>query len=189
MEARSTRQRWTYAEFARLPTSGTTRYEIIDGELVVTPSPSLRHQRIVGRLFRSLAGFAEENELGEAFVSPLDVLFAEGDYFEPDILFVRSGRDDVLTDRGIEGPPDLVVEVLSPSTEARDRGIKLDRYRFFDVPEYWVIDPDERIIEVWRLAEGASAPAVYGSADTLRWTPIESAATLEIHLSELLGGE
>jgi Uma2 family endonuclease len=143
----------------------------------------------VGRLFRSLGGFAEEKELGEVFISPLDVLFAEGDYLEPDILFVRRGRDEVLTDRGIEGPPDLVVEVLTPSTEARDRGIKLDRYRLYEVPEYWIVDPDERTIHVWKLAEGSDEPAVHGPAGTLSWTPIEGAATLEIDLTELLGTE
>ena len=125
----------------------------------------------MGRLFRLLGDFAERNDLGEAFVSPLDVLFAEGDDLEPDILFVRSGRDDALTHRGLEGPPDLVVEVLSVSTEARDRGIKLERYRLYDVPEYWVIDPDEGAVEVWRLAAGDTEPARYGTADTLGWTP------------------
>jgi Uma2 family endonuclease len=189
MEAETKRQRWTYSEFARLPTSGSTRYEIIDGELVVTPSPTPQHQRIVGRLFRFLCDFAESYELGEVFISPLDVLFAEGDYLEPDILFVRSGRDEVLTDRGIEGPPDLVIEVLSPSTEARDRGIKLERYRLYGVPEYWVVDPDERTLEVWDLAHEASEPAVHGRGATYRWTPVEGGATLELDLQELFGTE
>lgn len=189
MEAKSTRRRWTYSEFARLPTSGSTRYEVIEGELVVTPSPSLRHQRIVGRLFRSLGGFVEENELGEVFISPLDVLFAEGDYLEPDILFVGRGREEILTDRGIEGPPDLVVEILSPSTEARDRGVKLERYRHYGVPEYWVVDPDERTVEVWDLAHDAGEAVVHGPADLLRWRPAEGGDSLEIDLTKLFGTE
>ena len=176
MKAKSTRKRWTYAEFARLPTSGRTRYEVIDDKLVVTPSPGTRHQRIVTRLAFTLYGFAEAHDLGEVFVSPLDVLFAEGDYLEPDVLFVRGDRADVVTDRGIEGPPDLVVEVLSPSTAARDRGIKLERYRLYGVPEYWIVDPDERTVEVWRLGEGASGPVVLGVTDVLRWGPVPGAA-------------
>jgi len=189
MEAKTTRQRWTYAEFARLPSEGSTRYEIIDGELVVTPGPSLRHQRIVTDLSWLLNGFVRENELGAVYSGPVDVLFAEGDYLEPDIVFVRRGREEEQTDRGIEGPPDLVVEVLSPSTAARDRGIKLERYRLYGVVEYWVVDGDQRSVEVWKLAEGAREPVVYAGADPLHWDPAGSPTTLEFRLSELFGAE
>jgi Uma2 family endonuclease len=189
MEAKSTRQRWTYSEFARLPSEGSTRYEVIDGELVVTPSPTSRHQEIVAHLLSLMYPFARENRMGKVFPAPLDVLFAEGDYLEPDILFVGSDRADLVTDRGIEGAPDLVVEVLSPSTEARDRGIKLERYRLYGVPEYWIIDPDECRIEVWDLAHEASEAAVYGMTDSHRWTPQEGGASLAIDLAELFGTE
>lgn len=185
MEAKSTRKRWTYAEFARLPTSGSTRYEIIDDELFVTPSPGLRHQRMVKRLVLLLHNFVEECGLGEVFISPFDVLFAEGDYLEPDVLYVREDRARVVTDRGIDGCPDLVVEVLSPSTESRDRGIKLERYRHYGVPEYWIVDPDEGTVEVWRLAEGARVPVVVGAGGTLPWQPLEEGPVLEVVLAEL----
>ena len=186
MEAKRTRQRWTYAEFARLPSEGSTRYEVIDGELVVTPAPALHHQGIVTHLVWLLYGFVRENDLGKVFASPVDVLFAEGDYLEPDIVFVARGRSDVLTDRGVEGPPDLVVEVTSPSTAARDRGIKLERYRLYGVAEYWVVDADQRMVEVWKLAEGASESVTLGPEDTLRWEPAEGDPALEIALAELL---
>jgi Uma2 family endonuclease len=189
MEAKTTRKRWTYAEFARLPASGSTRYEIIDDELIVTPSPGLRHQRVVKRLVRTLDDFAEANDLGEVFISPFDVLLEEGDYLEPDVLFVRKDRAHVVTDRGIDGPPDLVVEVLSPSTEDRDRGIKLERYRHYGVPEYWIVDPDARTVEIWRLGEGASEPVALEQADILRWEPVTGGATLEVALPELFGSE
>jgi Uma2 family endonuclease len=189
MEAKSTRRRWTYSEFAHLPISGSTRYEIIDDELVVTPSPGTRHQRIVTRLVFTLYGFVEAHDLGEVFVSPFDVLFAEGDYLEPDVLFVRKDRADVVTDRGIEGPPDLVVEVLSPSTAERDRGTKLDRYRLYGVPEYWIVDPDGQTVEVWRLGDDVKAPMSLTRADTLRWEPMAGRATLEVALAELFGPE
>ncbi|MDH3206562.1 MAG: Uma2 family endonuclease [Gemmatimonadota bacterium] len=185
MEAKSTSKRWTYAEFARLPESGSTRYEIIDDELVVTPSPGTRHQRIVTRLVFTLYGFVDTHDLGEVFVSPFDVLFAEGDYLEPDVLFVRKDRADVVTDRGIEGPPDFVVEVLSPSTAARDRGVKLDRYRLYGVPEYWIVDPHEQTVEVWKIGEGSVEPAVLGPADALKWQPVAGDATLQIRVAEL----
>jgi Uma2 family endonuclease len=91
----------------------------------------------------------------------------------------------VLTERGIEGPPDLVVEVLSPSTAARDRGIKLERYRHFGVPEYWLVDPEENTIDVWTLAQGSREPTVYGPASVLVWTPATGGTTLEIRPAEV----
>jgi Uma2 family endonuclease len=188
MEANRARHRWTYDEYARLPQPSEvrgTRFEVIDGELYVTPGPSLRHQRIFTDLVTRLNVFVQSNRVGEVFGSPFDVLFGEGDYVEPDIMFVRSGREDIVTERGIEGPPDLLVEVLSPSTAERDLGIKLDRYRLFGVAQYWVIDPEERRVLVWRLAEGASAPLTLGPADTLRWQPIEGGPLLEISVAEL----
>ncbi len=189
MEANRARHPWTYEEYARLPQPSEargTRFEVIDGELYETPGPSRRHQGIVADLVTLLNVFVRSNSLGRVLVSPFDVLFAEGDYVEPDILFVRSDREDILTERGAEGPPDLLVEVLSPSTAARDLGIKLDRYRLFGVAEYWVIDPDERTVLVWRLAEGVSEPLVLGLADTLRWQPVAGVPVLEISVRELL---
>lgn len=186
MEAQSRSTRWTYAEFARLPSEGSTRYEVIAGELVVTPAPSLRHQRISADLVTWLNGFVREHDLGEVFAAPVDILFAEDDYVEPDLVFVRNDHRDYLTDRGIEGPPDLVVEILSPSTADRDRGIKLERYRHFGVPEYWVVDPDARTIEVWRLGEGGAEPEVFGTEDALRWQPVSGAATLQIRVGEVV---
>jgi Uma2 family endonuclease len=187
MEARRTAKRWTYTEFTRLPMSGSTRYEVIDDELVMTPSPGRAHQRIVGHLFSLLYTFVRTHRLGEVFVSPFDVLFAEGDYVEPDILFVRADRLQIVKDHGVDGPPDLIIEVLSPSTATRDRGIKLERYRLYGVPEYWVVDPDACTIEVWDLAQSASARGVLGIADTLRWTPVSGGPTLEIAMAEVFG--
>ena len=187
MEAGRTRTRWTYAEFARLPSEGSARYEVIDDELYMTPSPSLGHQRIVTDLVVRLGAFVRSNQLGELFVSPLDVLFAEGDYVEPDLLFVRRDREGILSDRGVEGAPDLVVEVLSPSTAARDRGIKLERYRLFGVAEYWIVDPDSRTVELWRLAAGADKPVMLAPPDQLRWEPVPEGPRLEIPLEDLLG--
>lgn len=184
MEVEGTRRRWTYAEFARLPSEGSTRHEVIAGELVVTPGPSTRHQRVVARLIHRLVGFTEANHLGEVFPGPVDVLFAEGDYVEPDIAFVGNDRSDRVTERGIEGAPDLIVEVVSPATAARDRGFKLDRYRHFGVPEYWVVDPDAETIEVWDLEGNAARPTSFGGDAVLRWTP-SGGATLEVVLSDL----
>jgi len=167
--------RWTYSEFARLPSGGSERHEVIAGELFVTPAPTSGHQRLVKKLIVVLDRFVEDHALGEVLPGPIDVLFAEGDYLEPDLVFVRRGREAIMTDRGIEGPPDLVVEVVSPSTEARDRGLKLERYRHYGVAEYWTVDPERRTVEVWRLGEGGEEAEVFGAGDVLTWTPVAEA--------------
>jgi Uma2 family endonuclease len=186
MEATPGRVRWTYAEFARLPSEGSTRYEIIDDELVVTPGPSTRHQRVVMRLASALHAFATARDLGEVLPGPVDVLFAEGDYFEPDIVFVAKERAHLIRDRGVEGPPDLVVEILSPSTAGRDRGIKLERYRLFGVAAYWVVDPEACTIEVWDLAARAREPVMWNAESSLRWAPGDGAAVLEVPVGEVV---
>lgn len=187
MEANQRRSRWTYAEFARLPSEEGTRHEIIDGHLVVTPSPSVPHQRIVARLLPLLREFVLEHGLGEILPGPVDVLFAEGDYLVPDLVFIRESRSGLLSDRGIEGAPDLVVEIASPSTVGRDRGVKLERYRRFGVPGYWVVDPERGTVDVWELVEGAEAPMVLERDDLLTWTPVPGGSTLRVAVADILG--
>jgi Uma2 family endonuclease len=114
------------------------------------------------------------------------VLFGEGDYLEPDLVFVRADRLHLVSERGIEGAPDLVVEVLSPATAHRDQGIKLARYRHFQVTEYWIVDVDARSLAIWRLAEGAEAPEVVQADGHVRWTPVPGGPTLEAGLVEIL---
>jgi len=189
MEARRTparRQspaRWTYAEFARLTSDTGERHEVIAGELVVTPSPGTRHQRVVTNLVTVLEPFVQANELGWVFPGPIDVLFAEGDYLVPDLVFVRRERRGIVSDRGIEAAPDLVVEVASPSTAERDQGLKRERYAHFGVPEYWVVDPDARRIDRWRLALDPAEPEV--AYERFLWQPIPGGPSLEVPVREV----
>jgi Uma2 family endonuclease len=189
MEANRSRKRWTYAEFSRLPSESGTRYEVIDGELAVTPAPTPRHQMVVTDLVVALGTFVRQHGLGRILAGPVDVLFGEGDYLEPDLVFVRADRAHLVSERGIEGPPDLVVEVLSPSTSQRDRGVKLERYRHFGVPEYWIADPDARTIEILRLAEAGGAPEVVPPSGRIAWTPVPGGPTLDVAVAELLPEE
>jgi Uma2 family endonuclease len=116
----------------------------------------------------------------------IDLLFGEGDYFEPDVIFVRADRAHLVGDRGIEAPPDLVIEILSPSTAHRDRGIKLERYRHFGVPEYWIVDLEGRAVEIWRLADGAQAPDVRPEGANLQWAPVSGGPQLDVRVADIL---
>ena len=141
--------RLTYDDYCLLPNNGR-RYEIIDGELFVTPSPRRAHQRVISQLSRVLGNFVEERGCGEVYVAPFDVVFSLHDVVEPDILYVSKERASVLTEKNVQGAPDLVVEVLSIATAEIDRTTKLKLYARYGVQEYWLIDPDEGTAEVYR---------------------------------------
>ena len=145
--------RYTYEDYCELPDDGN-RYEVIDGVLYMAPAPLTRHQKIVRALFFILWPYIRDRGLGEVFDAPCDVLLSESDVFQPDILFVQTARTHIITERACEGPPDLVVEVLSPSTRRRDLELKHDRYAHFGVRGYWIADPETRTVLVLELVNG-----------------------------------
>ncbi len=150
--------RLTYDDFVRIPDDGL-RHEIIDGVHYVTPCPNLSHQELVGRLHLSLGGFVEDRiDRGLVILAPFDVVFSFHDVVEPDLVFVAPDQMEILTDKNIQGTPALVIEVLSPSTRARDRRVKLRLYERFGVREYWLVDPDPRAVIVYRRITGATFP-------------------------------
>jgi Uma2 family endonuclease len=176
---------WTYEEFARLPDDGN-RYEVIAGELYVTPSPGRIHQKVSARLNAMFLAFCEEQGAGDVYAAPFDVVFGEGDYVVPDLVFVRADRvDDVIRDRGIFGTPDLIVEILSDRTERHDRGTKRERYAAYGVPEYWLIDTDAKHVEVYRLTRG-DLRRVAVEDDVLRYRPTPNGPELVIDVPHLL---
>ena len=143
----------TWQDVQQMPDDGN-RYEAIEGDLYTTPAPNTRHQRVSMRLQYALHRILERSGLGEVFVAPYGVEFpATGEGVQPDILFVSRDRGAIVADAGIVGPPDLVVEILSPSTASRDRGIKLRLYERQGVREYWIVDPDENAVDVWRFGD------------------------------------
>ena len=144
----------TYEDYAELPDDGR-RYEILDGELEVSPAPSTRHQGVSGNLFGVLHGHVRERGLGRVYTAPIDVILAPTTVVQPDLVFVAAGREAIVTLRAIEGPPDLVVEILSPWSTQRDRVAKAALYARYGVRQYWVVDPDGHILEVYEL-EGAA---------------------------------
>ena len=169
--------RLTYEDFVRIPEDGK-RHEIIDGVHYVTPSPNLRHQDLVGRLFLTIGAFVEDRpDRGRVFLSPFDVVFSFHDIVEPDVVFVAPDQLDILTDKNIQGTPALVIEVLSPSTRKRDQQVKRKLYERTGVREYWLVDPDLKVITIYRRATDGSFPRVASLAaerhDTLE-TPLLS---------------
>jgi Uma2 family endonuclease len=143
--------RYTFEDYLSIPEDRAHRYEIIDGELFVTPTPVLRHQQVVMNLSRIFAPLALEHGLGELYSSPVTVRLRDDRVTEPDIAFVRADRFGILDpEKGILGAPDLVVEVLSPSNREYDRTLKRKRYMASGVAELWILDADEDTLEVWR---------------------------------------
>ena len=145
---KATTHKMTYDEYCLLP-EDRNQYEIFDGELVMTPSPSREHQKIVLRFARFLADHVEKESLGEVYISPLDAIFDPYTVLQPDILFVSKERQAEVEKERIEGTPDLVVEVLSPSTFHKDLRRKMTVYSRFGVQEYWVVDPEMKTIELY----------------------------------------
>jgi Uma2 family endonuclease len=158
--------RFNYQDYLQLPED--KRYEILDGELYVLPTPNTRHQRVSQRILMALIRQTEERDLGEIFRAPCDVVFSAENIAQPDILFIRTERFGIIGDANIQGAPDLVIEILSPATRHKDFEIKRKIYAGFGVQEYWIVDPDAATVEVltWKEA-GYITAAIYREPDLL----------------------
>jgi Uma2 family endonuclease len=155
----------TYDDLRATPDDGR-RYELLEGELCVTPAPSTTHQRISRNLQFILHSHVSIRMLGEVLYAPVDVILADTIVVEPDLIFVASGRSALISERGIEGAPDLVVEILSPSTQQRDLGIKRQLYARYGVAHYWCVDPVARTLTELVLAGGEyTLRAVHGTSE------------------------
>jgi Uma2 family endonuclease len=146
---KSTAAKMTYELYRLLPDDGK-RYELIDGELMMmTPAPTPRHQRIAGNLFSELRTHVKANNLGEVFIAPVDVVLEEHTVVEPDILFVSRERQGIVREEAIHGAPDVVVEILSPSSFYHDLRRKMALYSQFGVQEYWIVDPEKQAVDLY----------------------------------------
>lgn len=155
----------TYEDLERFPDDGLRR-ELLDGELLVSPSPKTRHQEILGRLYLRFGGYVETHGGGKVYLAPLDVVLSNINVLEPDLVFVSDEQLDILTEKNIQGPPVLVIEVLS--NPRIDKVRKRDIYARFGVPEYWVVDPDADRIEIYRLeADRYVKPELYEPGDVV----------------------
>lgn len=159
--------KFSYEDLQIIPPD-RNRYEIVDGELFVTAAPIPLHQRIVGNLHGHLWQHVRKHALGEVFIAPLDIVFSPSTVLEPDVIFVSRSRLNVIGEKNLTGPPDLVVEVLSESTAQLDREIKPKQYAIYGVPEFSRFDPAGKTVEIFRLKEGEYELAAHlGFGDTL----------------------
>jgi len=158
----------TWQDVQQLPDDGH-RHEAIEGELHVTPAPSIRHQRVSQKLEQELLRLLEAPGHGIVIDAPVGVEFpSTGEGVQPDIVFVSSARTHIIADAAIRGAPDLVVEILSPTTEQRDRGVKRKLYERQGVLEYWIVDLETETVEVWTFGERPSeTPALQRFTDFL----------------------
>ena len=160
------RIKFTYADYRNTPED--KRYELIDGELIISPALRTTHQDTSLNIVLLLAAFVRERVLGKIFYAPTDVVLSDTDVVQPDILFVSNERAHIITEDNIRGAPNLVIEILSPSTAARDRTLKRALYAKHGVQEYWQVDTDARTIAVLTLTErGFDVAAAYGEGQTL----------------------
>jgi Uma2 family endonuclease len=142
------RLKLTYEDLQRFPDDGK-RHEIIDGEHIMTPAPKRNHQNAQVNLLARLYAFVHANNLGWLYAAPFDVVFSKFDVVEPDLVFISRDRASLLTEANVQGAPDLVVEILSPSTVEIDRQTKFKVYKRFGVREYWIVDPDSAQVEIY----------------------------------------
>ncbi len=139
----------TYEDYLLFPDDGK-RHELIDGDHFVTPSPNTKHQRVSRNLLTALVPFVRKHGLGEVFDAPYDVVLAEDNVVQPDLVFVSRARSNIVTEANVQGAPDLTVEILSDATRKKDELTKRKLYERFDVQEYWIVDPDLESVKVFR---------------------------------------
>ncbi len=173
---------WTYEDYLLFPEDGK-RYEIVEGEKLVTPAPLPKHQTVLANLIRLLVQFLEGKDLGKWFPSPIDVVFAQESVVQPDLIFIRKDRLQIIGERAITGAPDLVVEVVSASSRKLDSITKRKLYAGYGVNEYWIVDPELERIEILVLEGGSlvkKVEHVEGDAWSLEVLPGFSTALREV---------
>ena len=142
----------TYDDYSQIPDDGN-RYEVIDGVLFMSPSPFVRHQRVLRNLSMFLSNWVEDSRAGEILFAPMDVVLSEHNIVQPDILFVSGVRSSIIEEKNIQGAPDLLIEIISEGNRRHDEVRKRDLYEAYGVKEYWVVDPVLETIKVYRLEE------------------------------------
>ena len=140
----------TYLDYVKLTPPDNGNFELLNGQIYFIASPKPSHQRISLRLSYFLAACVIPNNLGEIFTAPMDVVFTEYDTFQPDLLFITKERLNIIGENKIEGSPDLVVEILSPSNDANEMSYKRHIYESKGVKEYWLINVEKQMLTLYK---------------------------------------
>ena len=173
--------RQTYKDYCATPDD--ERYELLDGKLMMVPAPNMKHQRLVLELAEKLNAFSKAHRLGKVYVAPCDVFLSDTDVVQPDVLFISRAREHTVTDDNVRGAPDLVIEILSPSTANKDQGAKRDLYERHGVLEYWIVDPIGETVAVHRQRDGRLELAeTFGRRETLQTALLEG---LQLKLDDI----
>ncbi|MBN2092975.1 Uma2 family endonuclease [candidate division KSB1 bacterium] len=138
----------TYQDYINLPEDGN-RYEVINGELIMVAAPNTGHQFVSGNIYFELYRFIQKRKIGKILNAPVDVLLSESNVVQPDILFISKENLDIIKDKNIAGSPDLIIEIILPSSAYYDLLGKKELYATHGVKEYWIVDPKKKLIEVY----------------------------------------
>jgi Uma2 family endonuclease len=164
----TTARRLTFEDLELIPEEHEgERQELIDGELVVTPPPTMNHQSISSNLVYALERTVRKQDLGRVYAAPTGIRFTPNNVLIPDIMFIARNRLHIRGPKTVDAPPDLVVEILSPGTRQRDLTVKSDLYARFGVQEYWIVDPDARTFSVLALASDKFEPVPSGESGAI----------------------
>jgi len=169
----------TYQDYLLFPDDGK-RYEIIDGDLDMTPAPFTRHQILAMRLSHVFMNYLEQHPIGHVLAAPCDVVLSDSDIVQPDLLLVIHDGKARITEKNVQGAPDLLIEILSPGTAARDRDLKRKRYEHFGVREYWLVDPADNIIEILSLKDTGFSQSWKGTTPDTMTSPLVPGLTIDL---------
>lgn len=161
-------ERVTAQDYRALPQNGQ-RYQLVEGDLYMAPAPNRFHQEIALNIVLNIANYLKSRPVGKIFIAPFDVYLNDANVFQPDLVFIASGNYGVLTDTGVEGAPDLIIEILSTGTAKLDRNPKRRVYAESGVKELWLVDPQVENVAVYYLQLNPNQPvSVYSTTDRFK---------------------
>ncbi len=172
MVTQKPKRKLTYEDYAKTPEG--ERWELIDGELIMPPSPKEAHQSVQGNLGAPMLIFVREKDLGKVYFAPFDVVLSDTDTVQPDLLFVSKDQLHIITADNVQGAPDLVVEIRSPSTARQDWTTKRELYARHGVKEYWLVDPEAATVAILLFDDGElKVTGVFGEGESITSTVLE----------------
>lgn len=184
METNVSSVKFTYEDYLAIPDDGR-RHEIIDGDHYVTPAPLTKHQRILINLVGMFHDTLKVDPVGKILVAPCDVVLSNLDVVQPDLLFISATRSSIITERNIQGAPDLAIEILSEGSRRTDELVKKKLYEHFGVQEYWIVDPELETLKVQRLVNGKYVRTGELSIESPEVLTTSLLPSLRINLSEI----